>query len=88
MDTTSTKLVLMIRFVAFLAFFYLLLDLLVSRLIKDPASKLRGFFALVASPLTRPIRSFLPPSATDDQVRFAALGLVGLVWVIVVLASR
>ena len=88
MDTTSTKFVLMIRFVAFLAFFYLLLDLLVSRLIKSPASKVRGFFALVASPLTRPIRSFLPPSATDDQIRFTALGLVGVVWVVVVLASR
>ena len=88
MDTTSTKFVLMIRFVAFLAFFYLLLDLLVSRLIKSPESKVRGFFTLVASPLTRPVRSFLPPSATDDQVRFAALGLVGLVWIVVVLASR
>ena len=88
MDATSTKLILMVRFIAFLAFVYLLLDLLVSRLIKNPANKVRGFFALVASPLTRPVRTFLPPSATDDHVRFAALGLVGLVWVVVVLASR
>ncbi|HYN41367.1 MAG TPA: hypothetical protein VE129_06300 [Thermoanaerobaculia bacterium] len=42
----------------------------------------------VASPLTRPARFFLPPAATDDQVHSAALGLVGLVWVVVVLASR
>lgn len=88
MDASSTKLILMVRFIAFLAFVYLLLDLLVSRLIRDPASKVRGFFALVASPITRPVRSFLPPSATDEQVRLAALGLVGLVWVVVVLASR
>lgn len=88
MDTTSTKLVLMIRFVAFLAFSYLLLDLVVSRIVKNESSKVRGFFALIASPLTRPVRSFLPPSATDDQVRFASLGLVGLVWVVVVLATR
>jgi uncharacterized protein YggT (Ycf19 family) len=88
MDETSTKLILMVRFIAFLAFVYLLLDLLVSRLVRNPESKVRGFFALVASPLTRPVRSFLPPSATDDQVRLAALGLVGLVWVVVVLASR
>ena len=88
MDATSTKLILMVRFIAFLAFVYLLLDLLVSRLIRNPESKVRGFFALIASPLTRPVRSFLPPSATDDQVRLAALGLVGLVWVVVVLASR
>ena len=88
MDATSTKLILMVRFIAFLAFVYLLLDLLVSRLVRNPESKIRGFFALVASPLTRPVRSFLPPSATDDQVRFAALGLVGVVWAAVVLLSR
>lgn len=88
MDPTSAKLVLIVRFIAFLAFVYLLLDLLVSRLIRDPSSKVRGFFALVASPLTRPVRSFLPQGASDDQVRGAALGLVGLVWAIVALASR
>ena len=88
MDATSTKLILMVRFIAFLAFVYLLLDLLVSRLIRNPESRVRGFFALIASPLTRPVRSFLPPSATDDQVRLAALGLVGVVWAAVVLLSR
>ena len=88
MDATSTKLILMVRFIAFLAFVYLLLDLLVSRLIRNSESKVRGFFALIASPLTRPVRSFLPPSATDDQVRLAALGLVGVVWAAVVLLSR
>ena len=88
MDETSTKLILMVRFIAFLAFVYLLLDLLVSRLVRNPESKIRGFFALIASPLTRPVRSFLPPSATDDQVRLAALGLVGVVWAAVVLLSR
>ena len=88
MDETSTKLILMARFIAFLAFVYLLLDFLVSRLVRNPESKIRGFFTLVASPLTRPVRSFLPPSATDDQVRLAALGLVGLAWGAVVLLSR
>ena len=88
MDETSTKLILMVRFIAFLAFVYLLLDLLVSRMVRSPESKVRGFFALIASPLTRPVRSFLPPSATDDQVRLAALGLVGVVWAAVVLLPR
>ena len=88
MDATSAKILLLVRFIAFLAFVYLLLDLLVSRLLRDPQSKVRGFFALIASPLTRPVRSFLPPTATDDQVRLAALGLVGVVWVVIVLASR
>lgn len=88
MDGSATKLFLLVRFIAFLAFVYLLLDLLASRLFRDPASKVRGFFALVASPLTRPVRSFLPPAATDDQVRFAALGLVAAVWAVVAFASR
>lgn len=88
MDATSVKILLLVRFVAFLAFVYLLLDLVVSRLFRSPESKVRGFFALVASPLTRPVRSFLPPNATHDQVRLAAMGLVGLVWSIVVLSSR
>lgn len=88
MDASATKLLLLVRFIAFLAFVYLLLDLLVSRLVRNPESRIRGFFALVASPLTRPIRSFLPPSATEDQVRLAALGLVCVVWAAVVLLSR
>ena len=88
MDASSTKLILLVRFIAFLAFVYLLLDFLVARLVRNPESKIRGFFSLIASPLTRPVRSFLPPSATDDQVRLAALGLVGAVWAAVVLLSR
>lgn len=88
MDPTSAKLLLLVRFVAFLAFVYLLLDLLVSRLVRNPQNRVRGFFALVASPLTRPVRAFLPPTASDDQVRFAALGLVAAVWIVVVLVSR
>ena len=88
MDPSTTKVLLLVRFVAFLALVYLLLDLLVSRLLRNPASRIRGFFTLVASPLTRPVRAFLPPTASDDQVRFAALGLVAAVWIVVVLASR
>ena len=88
MDASATRLLLLVRFIAFLAFVYLLLDLAASRLFPKPGSKVRGFFALVASPLTRPVRSFLPPTATEDQVRLAALGLVGAVWAVVALASR
>lgn len=88
MDASSAKILYLVRFVAFLAVVYLLLDLLVSRLLRNPESKVRGFFALIASPLTRPVRAFLPPTASDDQVRLAALGLVGAVWLVVVLASR
>lgn len=88
MDASATKLLLLVRFIAFLAFVYLLLDLAASRLFRKEGSKVRGFFALVASPLTRPVRSFLPPTATEDQVRLAALGLVGAVWAVVALASR
>ena len=88
MDASATRLLLLVRFIAFLAFVYLLLDLAASRLFRKPGSKVRGFFALVASPLTRPVRSFLPPTATEDQVHLAALGLVGAVWAVVALASR
>lgn len=88
MADLTPKLLLMARFVCFMAISYLLLDALVARLLKDPASKVRGFFALLASPLTRPVRRFLAPSATDDQVRWAAIGLVGLLWALLALLPR
>ncbi|KAA0256206.1 hypothetical protein FBQ97_15830 [Acidobacteria bacterium ACD] len=88
MDDMTPKLLLLGRFVCFMTISYLLLDALVARLIRDPASKVRGFFALVASPVTRPVRRFLPEGATDDQVRWASIGLVALVWVLLLVLPR
>lgn len=88
MDDLAPKLLLVGRFVCFMTLAYLLLDALVARLIRDPGSKVRGFFALVASPVTRPVRRFLPARATDDQVRWASMGLVALVWALLALLPR
>jgi len=87
-DDLGLRLLLLARFLAFLAIVYLLLDLLAARLFTKPGSKVRGFFALVASPLTRPVRSFLPEDATEGQVRGTALGVVVLVWAVLALVLR
>lgn len=88
MDGLSIRLLLLARFVVFLAVVYLLLDLAASRTFRRPDSKVRAFFALVASPITHAVRALLLPKATDDQVRWAAIGLATVVWAVLALMLR
>jgi hypothetical protein len=68
----------------FMAAVYLALHVLFARMVRDPASPVLWFFAVVTGPLTRPVRAFLPPGTPEPRVRVVALALYGALW----LASR
>ncbi|MGB7946945.1 MAG: hypothetical protein WCH75_04600 [Candidatus Binatia bacterium] len=78
------SLLLLIRFLCFVAIVYLSLHVMFTRLISRPDSKVLWFFSIITSPLTWPVRVWLFPQASESQIRFAALFVYGLLWVLVV----
>jgi len=78
------SLLLLIRFLCFVAIVYLALHVIFTRLISRPDSKVLWFFSIITSPLTWPVRAWLFPQASESQIRLAALFLYGLLWVLVV----
>ena len=74
----------LIRFLCFVAIVYLTLHVIFARLITRPDSKVLWFFSIITSPLTWPVRAWLFPQAGESQLRFAALIVYGLLWVVVV----
>jgi uncharacterized protein YggT (Ycf19 family) len=88
MNEIPLRLLFLLRFVSFLALFYLLLEGLVSFVIKNRESKIRGFFALVTSPLTAPARAAMPSGSSDSAIRWVTLLAVFLVWLAATLLLR
>jgi uncharacterized protein YggT (Ycf19 family) len=72
------RLILLLRFVAFMAGCYLVLHILAARVCR-PEGKILDFFQTLTGPLTRPIRG-IAPALTEARARVAALGVVGAVW--------
>jgi hypothetical protein len=85
MDDLGLRLVLLVRvlvpFVFMMASVYLATHMLFARLIASPQSQVLAFFAIVTSPLTRPIRAFLPPGTGEARVRAVALAVYVVLWV-------
>lgn len=88
MDDVGLRLLLLLRFVSFLALCYLLLEAVVCAVIKSPESKIRAFFSIITSPLTRPVRAALPPSATPESVRWTAIVSVFAFWAATMILLR
>jgi hypothetical protein len=84
MSESILRLLVLLRFLCFVALVYLSLHILFARLISRPESKVLWFFSIITSPLTRPLRSWLAPSASDSRLRLTALFVYGLLWVLVV----
>lgn len=59
---------------------YLASHILFARLIASPQSQVLAFFAIVTSPLTRPIRALLPPGTQEARVRAIALAIYVVLW--------
>jgi hypothetical protein len=78
------SLLLLIRFLCFVAIVYLALHVIFTRLISRPDSKVLWFFSIITAPLTWPVRAWLFPQASESQIRLAALIVYGLLWVLVV----
>lgn len=87
MDEILYRVLVLVRFVAFLGVVYLALHILVAQLSTKPGSKLLGFFELVTAPLTRPVRAWVAPGAAERTVRSLALALAALLWLAAAAAS-
>jgi uncharacterized protein YggT (Ycf19 family) len=85
MDELGLRLVILVRvlvpFLFMMATVYLAAHILFARLVSSPQSQVLAFFAIVTSPLTRPIRVFLPPGTGDARVRAIALAVYLVLWI-------
>ena len=83
------RLLLVAGFLAYMAGIYLLIHVVFARLIRNPESPVLWFFSVITGPLTRPVRAFLPPGASEARLRWVALGVCAAIWVLtkVVLAQ-
>lgn len=84
----SLKIVTLLRLVAFMLFVYLAFGLVVERFSTRPDSQLKAFARTVCSPVTRPVRRFLAPGADQRRLLLLGMGVVGVLWVISIVAAR
>ena len=84
----TIKLFILLRFLCFVAVVYLALHWTVRRLSAKPNSKLLWFFSVVTSPLTRPVKAWITPGATDDRILSVSLLFYGLLWLVAILFER
>ena len=82
------RLLLLLRFISFMALVYLALHLLFSRLISTRDSKTLWFFSVLTGPLTRPIRAWIPPGALESRLHYVALVFYGMLWMLVILLTE
>ena len=71
-----------------MAVFYLALHKIVARLSQKPNSKLLWFFSVLTAPLIRPVRAWVMPDASDDQLLSRALLFYTLLWLVFIVIGR
>jgi hypothetical protein len=76
----ALKIVYLLRFAAFMVLVYLAFGWLVELWSKKPDSRLKDFFRLLCSPITRPIARRMPKGSTYQRVLGVSLVVVGAVW--------
>ena len=84
----TAQIVFLLRFVCFIAVFYLALHKIVARMSRKPDSKLLWFFGVVTAPLTWPVKKCSSPDATESQIVSYALIFYGLLWLALIFAGR
>ena len=82
------QLIILLRFVCFIALFYLMLHILVSRIIKRPEHKVLWFFSVLTGPLTRPVRVWVSTAVPEQRLRWIALMFYGVLWLVAIALTR
>ena len=82
------RILLLLRFLCFMALVYLALHAILARLISKPDSKVLWFFSVITDPLTRPVRSRLRRDASPSLALLIALVLYGAIWMLLVGAEK
>jgi hypothetical protein len=83
-----SQILLVIRFLCFMAIFYLALHKIVVRLSSKPNSKLLWFFDVLTTPLTRPVRIWFMPGASNDRLLSGSLLFYGILWLFFIVLDR
>lgn len=76
----TLKILLLLRLVAFIAVFYLVLHFLVARWSRKPGSRLLWFFEVLTAPLTGWVAHLAPAGTPQPRLRLYALALFAVVW--------
>lgn len=82
------QLIILLRFICFIALFYLMLHILMSRIIKKPEHKVLWFFSVLTGPLTRPVRVWLGADLCEQRLRWIALMFYAVLWLVAVALTR
>jgi uncharacterized protein YggT (Ycf19 family) len=82
------QILVLARFLCFMAIFYLALHTLVFRFSQKPNSKLLWFFSVLTEPLTRPVRALIAVEMPEQRVRLIALVFYGVLWFVAIALSR
>jgi hypothetical protein len=88
MNELFFQLIVLLRFLCFIALFYLMLHILVSGIIKRPENKVLWFFSVLTQPLTRPVRAWVAVDMPEQRVRMIALVLYGVLWLVTIALTR
>jgi hypothetical protein len=88
MTESALPLLVLLRFLCFVAVVYLGLHIVFSRLISRSDSKILWFFSVITLPLTWPVRAWVFPGAPETRLRFVALVFYGVLWVLILVATE
>jgi hypothetical protein len=88
MTESALRLLLLARFLSFVALVYLGLHILFSRFITKTDSKLLWFFSVLTRPLTWPIRKRLGPQPSEARLRLLAVALYAALWLLLFIATE
>jgi hypothetical protein len=88
MTDLALRLLLLLRLLCFMALVYLGLHAIFARLISRPDSKVLWFFSILTAPLTRPVRACMALHTPEPQVRFVALVVYGVLWVLLTVVTQ
>jgi hypothetical protein len=87
MTESALQLLVLVRFLCFVAVIYLGLHIIFSRLISRPDSKILWFFSVITLPLTWPVRAWSASSTPESRLRFVALVFYCVLWVLILVAT-
>jgi uncharacterized protein YggT (Ycf19 family) len=87
-EPALVKTLTLLRLIAFMVLLYLGLGWFTERYSTRPDSKVRGFFRLLCSPITRPVARLMPSGTGELRVLAVAIGLVAGIWVVLIVATE
>jgi uncharacterized protein YggT (Ycf19 family) len=88
MESTFVKILTLLRLLAFMVLLYLGLGWIAERYSTRPDSKVKAFFRLLCTPITRPIARAMPPGTAERRVLTVSIGVVAGIWVVLILATE